>query len=219
MTESGVHPRRVRTRAAIAPEECPAAAFVSFVLYALAGLALASPWRCRDPRAVTRSCCSLSRPRRRGSARGLSHPARRSLAGVAVARAAVLRARHGRRRRGLLGRPRFAVLVLHLLPGAVLLLLLPASGRGRLLDGLRRRPRPALRLRRRGQPHRVSHPVRHRRAGLCRARAGDQQRQARHHRAAGPGRDPGPGAERAAPRGHRGGRRAPGPGHLRDRGL
>ena len=41
MTESGVYPRRVRTRAAIAPEECPAAAFVSFVLYALAGLALA----------------------------------------------------------------------------------------------------------------------------------------------------------------------------------
>ncbi|MEA2147132.1 MAG: hypothetical protein QOG59_2719, partial [Solirubrobacteraceae bacterium] len=41
MTESGVHPPRARTRAAIAPEERPAAAFVSFVLYALAGLALA----------------------------------------------------------------------------------------------------------------------------------------------------------------------------------
>jgi diguanylate cyclase (GGDEF)-like protein len=41
MTESGLHPRRVRARAAIAPEECPAAAFVSLVLYALAGVALA----------------------------------------------------------------------------------------------------------------------------------------------------------------------------------
>jgi diguanylate cyclase (GGDEF)-like protein len=41
MIQSGVHPRRVRARATIAPEERPAAAFVSLVLYALAGCALA----------------------------------------------------------------------------------------------------------------------------------------------------------------------------------
>ena len=68
MTEAGVHPRRVRARAAIAPEECPAAAFVSFVLYALAGLALAVTVEMPGPRAVTRPCCSFwadssSRPR------------------------------------------------------------------------------------------------------------------------------------------------------------
>jgi diguanylate cyclase (GGDEF)-like protein len=41
MMQAGVHPRRVRTRATIAPEERSSAAVVSLVLYALAGVALA----------------------------------------------------------------------------------------------------------------------------------------------------------------------------------
>ena len=47
MTEAPAHPR-ARRRATITPEEAPAAAFVSLVLYALAGIALAATARMTD---------------------------------------------------------------------------------------------------------------------------------------------------------------------------